>query len=156
MMADNQTGSALNTEGTMYSPMTPIKAFAWTAAYVLAGSFYFWSESSFGKAPYRHWSTDLFYLCLFVPLSWFVYRSYRKGSGHPFFENIPRSQKRGMQIVGVVIFTCVATLEIVLASLKVSDGRLHHFATASVWLVLGADSWRRYLELKEPEVSSAY
>ena len=53
---DDQTESALNTEGTMYSTMTPFKAFAWTSAYVLACSAVFWSGfSHFVKAPYRHW-----------------------------------------------------------------------------------------------------
>jgi hypothetical protein len=141
----------------MYSPMTPLKAFAWTSAYVLACSFLFWSKfSHLAKPSYQHWHVDLFYLCLFVPLSWFVYRSLRKGSDNSFFQNIPKSQQRGVQIVGGVISICVAVPEIVLASLKVSDGRLFHFAVASVWLVLGADSWRRYLELKEPEVSASH
>ena len=141
----------------MYSTMTPTKAFAWTAAYVLAGSFLFWCKfSHFAKAPYQIWHVDLFYLCLFVPLSWFLYRGYRKGSYNSFFPNIPKSQQRGVQIVGGVISICVAVPQIVLASLKVSDGRLFHFAVASVWLVWGADSWRRYLELKGPEVSSAH
>ena len=88
---------------------------------------------------------NLFYLCLFVPLSWYAYRSYHKGSNNSFFANIPKGQQRGMEIVGIVIFICGAGLEIVLGSLKVSDGRLSHFAAASVWLVLGADKWRHYL-----------
>ena len=113
----------------------------------------FWSKFSHSaKAPYQIWHVDLFYLCLFVPLSWFVYRSLRKGSNNSFFPNIPKSQKRGLAMVGVVISICAATFEIVLASWKVSDGRRSHFAVASVWLVLGANEWRRYLELKEPEV----
>lgn len=141
----------------MYSPMTPTKAFAWTAAYVFAGSFLFWSWfSDFLEAAYRHWRVDLFYLCLFVPLSRFVYRSYGKGPSSSFFSNIPKSQQRGMQILGGVILICAAVLEIVLASLKISDGRLFHFASASVWLVLAADNWRRYLDLKDPEVSSSH
>jgi len=141
----------------MYSPMTPFKALAWTAAYVLAGSFLFWSGlSEFVKAAYRHWFVDFFFFCLFVPLSLLVYRRYRNGSNNSFFANIPRRQQRGVTLVGVVILICAATFEIVLASWKVSDGRLVHFAIASVWLVSGADSWRRYLELKGPEVSASH
>ena len=59
-------------------------------------------------------------------------------------------------MVGGALVICLAVLEIVLGWLKVSDGRLGHFAMASVWLVLGANNWRRYLELKEPEVSASY
>ena len=141
----------------MYSTMTPFKAFAWTSAYILAGSAVFWSGfSQFVKAPYQYWFIDLFYLCLFMPLSWFGYRSYRKGSNNSSFSNIPKSHRRLSAIVGVVIFICGALLEIVLATLKASDHRLAYIATASVWLVLGADRWRRYLELKGPEVSASH
>ena len=143
----------------MYSTMTPIKAFAWTSACVLACSFLFWSGiSHFVKAPFQNWRVNLFYLCLFVPLSLHVYRlyRYRKGFENSFFENIPKSQKRGSALVGSVILICVATFEIALATLNVSDHRLVRFASASVWLVLGADRWRRYLELRGPEVSPTH
>lgn len=141
--------------------MTPFKAFAWTSAYVLAGSFIFWSRfSDFVEAAYRHWFADLLYLCLFVPLSWFVYRSYhrgsyRRGSNDSFFANIPKREQRAMKIVGGVLQICLAVLEIVLASSE-ADHRLFHFAVASFCLVLGADNWRRYLELKGPEISSSH
>jgi hypothetical protein len=137
----------------MYSTMTPIKAFAWTSAYILSGSAVFWSRSlPFREAAYRHWFVYLFYLCLFVPLSWFGYRGYRKGSENSVFANIPKSQKRGMAMVGGVLMICLAAAEIVLAA-KVSYGRQFHFALAGTLLVSGADSWRRYFELKDPEVS---
>jgi hypothetical protein len=97
------------------------------------------------------------YLCLFVPLSRFAYRRYRRGSNDSFFANIPkRQQQRAMKIVGGVVLICAAVFEIVLASSEASDHRLVHFAVASVWLVLGADKWRRYLELKGPEISSSH
>jgi hypothetical protein len=141
----------------MYSPMTPIKAFVWTAAHVLAGSFVFWSGLSvLAKSAYRHWPVDLFYLCLLVPLSWFGYRSYRKGSDNSFFANIPKDQRRVSKTVYGVILICAATLEIMLAIRNVPDGRLIHFSIASVCLVVAADNWMRYLELKGPEVSSAH
>ena len=142
----------------MYSTMTPTKAFAWTSAYVLALSFLFWSGlSDFVAAAYRHWFVDYFFLCLSVPLSLFIYRRYRKGGGdNSFFTNIPKRQHPEGKIVGAVILICAATFEIALGTWKASDHRMDHFAMASVWLVLGADMWRRYLELKGPEVSARH
>jgi hypothetical protein len=140
---------ALNTECMMSSAMTPTKALAWTLAYVLAAASLFWSLlSDFVGAAYRYWFVDLFFLCFVVLLSWFVYRSYRKGSTNSFSAKLPKNERRGLAIVGVVIFICSAVLQIIRASSASPGNSLSYFAAASVWLVLAADNWRRYLQLK--------
>ena len=139
----------------MNSGMSPPKALAWTLAYILAASSVFWSGlSEFIEAPYRYWFVYLLFLCLLVPLSWFIYRNYRnhKGFKNPYFSKIPKREQRTVAMVGAVFFICSAVLIIVLAWLS-SEHRPSYFAAPIVWLVLGADSWRRYLELKGPEVS---
>jgi len=136
--------------------MTPLKALAWTSAYAVAASSIFWSWAmEFAEAAYEYWFVDLFFLCLLAPLSWYVYRSYRKGSMYAFFAKIPKSQKRAMAIVSIVVFVCAAAERIINAWLTFPDHKLWHSATASVWLLFGAENWRRYLELKGPELSSS-
>jgi hypothetical protein len=103
------------------------------------------------EAPYRHWWVDLFFLCLIVPLSWSTYRAYRKGSWDSFSAKFLKSERRVATIGLTVFFISLAVLQIILKWLGFLD---HGLPAASVWLVLGADSWRRYLELKRAEVSS--
>jgi hypothetical protein len=136
--------------------MTPVKAFAWTLAYVFAGSSIFWKwVSRFVAAGYRYWFVDVFFLGILGPLSWYVYRSYRNGSMHCSFANLPKSEQRVMAIVGPVFFVCAAAVQTIDAWLTFPDHRLWRFAPVSVWLVLGAENWRHYLELKGPEISSS-
>jgi hypothetical protein len=136
--------------------MTPIKAFAWTLAWVWAGSCAFGIlVSLFVDAGYRYWFVDLLFLCMLAPLSWDAYRRYRKGSMYSSFTKLPKHERRVGAIVGVVIFVCCAALQIVRAWSALPDSRLGYLATASVWLVLGAERFRRYLELRRPEISSS-
>lgn len=125
--------------------MAPSKALAWTFAYVLAFSFLFWSLlSDFVGPAYRYWFVDLLFLCFVALLSWFGCRSYRKGSTNSF----PVNERRGLAIGGVVACICLAVPQVIRASSASPGHSLSYFATASAWLVVAADSWRRDLELR--------
>lgn len=129
--------------------MIPSKALAWTFAYFLAGSSLYRSLlSDFVGAAYRYWFVDLFFLCYVALLSWFVYRSFRKGSANSFSAKLPKKERRGMAIVGVIVFICSAVVQIIPASSASPGHSMSYFATASVWVVLAADNSRRCLELR--------
>ena len=135
--------------------MTPTRALAWTLAYVLVGSALFWDGvSGFVEGAYRYWFVDLLFLCLLVLLSWLVYRSYRKGR-KSWLANSPKRERRRLAFMSAALFICVAVLQIVVGCLKYPDDKLSYIVTASGWLLVSAESWRRYLELRGPEVSSS-
>jgi hypothetical protein len=73
----------------------------------------------------------------------------RKGSTQGLLTKLPKNEKRVMAIASAVFFVCYAVFEILLAWSRFPYYR------ASVWLVISADSLRRYMELKSPEISSS-
>jgi len=131
--------------------MSPLRAFAWTAAYILTGSFAFWSVLSvYSKSVFKYWQRDILFLSIFVLLSYLIYRKYRRDGCLSFAKRSITEQRRIAFACGVS-FSSLAVLGMVLSLF--STYPLSHFATWSVWLVVGADNFRHYKDSKNAEAS---